>query len=290
MEEFKAQGARTDTAPGDGEQGFMLMGLIVAMAIILLMLGIAASEAAFTIRREREMESARRANQYVRAIRRFYLKNGNRYPVSVEQLENTNHIRYLRQRYVDPLTRKADYRPIAVGQNKTTAKGFFGEPLAGLPTSGLGALAGSTSAAMPAPAGSGGVGGAPGTVSPGGTPVPTDSLGSAAGMASNMGSGLPGAMGPFIGVGSSASGPSILIVNEQTTYESWEFLYDPRVEKLKAAALLNAGVGSNKASDFGAQPKAPDATTNPTNPTNPTPTNPNPTNTQPNGVTPQTQP
>ena len=115
----------------------MLLGLIVVIAIILIGLGVAASEVAFSLRREREVESARRANQYVRAIRKFYIKNQH-YPGAIEQLEKTNNIRYLRQRYVDPLTGKADYRLIPVGQNKTTVKGFFGQPLAGLATTGSG--------------------------------------------------------------------------------------------------------------------------------------------------------
>jgi hypothetical protein len=59
-----------------------------------------------------------------------------------------------------------------------------------------------------------------------------------------------------MGVGSSAKGDSLLIVNEQTTYDTWEFLYDPRVEKLKAAAALNAGVGSVGAGQIGQTPGA----------------------------------
>jgi len=47
-----------------------------------------------------------------------------------------------------------------------------------------------------------------------------------------------------MGVGSSATGDSIITVNEQTSYQTWEFLYDPRIEKLKAAAALNAGAQS----------------------------------------------
>ncbi len=132
----------------DAEQGFMLLGLIVAIAIIMLFLGVAASEMAHTVRREREVESARRANQYVRAIRLFYLKNGGRYPGSVKQLENTNTIRFLRQQYVDPLTGKADYRLIAVGQNKTQVKGFFGQPLGGIASAGLGSAAGMQSSGL----------------------------------------------------------------------------------------------------------------------------------------------
>jgi type II secretory pathway pseudopilin PulG len=92
-------------------------------------LSVAASEVAFRMRREREAESVRRANQYVRAIQLYYRKF-QRYPTTIEQLENTNNVRYLRRQYVDPLTGKADYRLIGVGQNKTTVKGFFGEPLA----------------------------------------------------------------------------------------------------------------------------------------------------------------
>jgi hypothetical protein len=44
-------------------------------------------------------------------------------------------------------------------------------------------------------------------------------------------------------VGSNATGPSIITVNGQTTYETWEFLWDPRLDQLKVAAALN-GAGS----------------------------------------------
>ena len=57
-----------------------------------------------------------------------------------------------------------------------------------------------------------------------------------------------------MGIGSSATGNSILVVNEQTTYETWEFLYDPRIEKLKQAAALNAGASSVGAGSLGQTP------------------------------------
>jgi type II secretory pathway pseudopilin PulG len=263
-----------------GEDGFMLLGLIVAMAIILLVLGVAASKVAFSLRREREVESARRAEQYVRAIRKFYLKTQH-YPGSIEQLENTNNIRFLRKRYVDPLTGKDDYRLIAVGQNKTTVKGFFGQPLTGIPTAGLGSAAGMQSSGVPgAPTGAGAFGatgtggfglttGGGTTAGPGGTttggspgtPGSAGGSGSTLGSAQGMASALPGGVGPFMGVGSSATGSSILIVNEQTSYESWEFLYDPRLEKLRLAGALNAGAGSVGAGSLGSTPGAPGNTT-----------------------------
>jgi len=245
----------------------MLLGLIVTVAIILIVLSVAAAKVAFSLRREREQESARRAKQYVRAIQVYYKKFG-RYPGSIEQLENSNGVRYLRKQYVDPLTGKANYRLIAVGQNKTTVTGFFGEPLTGLATGGLGAAAGMQSngigdAAQSSGApGAGGTPGSPaaqgstgstnsnspfggsfgfgGSSGSGGSPGPggTPGLGSVAGMGS---SGMGGSFGPFMGVGSSATGHSILVVNGQTTYQSWEFLYDPRIELLKLAAALNGG-------------------------------------------------
>jgi type II secretory pathway pseudopilin PulG len=280
----------------EAEQGFMLLGLIVAIAIILIVLGAAATKVAFSLRREREVESARRADQYVRAIRRFYLKNQH-YPASLEQLENTNHIRSLRQRYVDPLTGKADYRLILVGQNQTTVKGFFGEPLAGLATTGLGSAAGMQSPGMGGPTAGGGYAVAVGTNpngsgagSTGTTTSPTGAAG-ASGVAGATGAaattattgttdalngtqgattGLPGSVGPFMGVGSSASGNSLIVVNEQTTYETWEFLYDPRLEKLRQAAALNAGAGSAGAGALGTTPGAL-GNTNGATPTNTTP-------------------
>jgi type II secretory pathway pseudopilin PulG len=277
MKSDKAQTAGGKAGPQpSSEQGFMLLGLIVVIALVLIALSVAASKEAFTLRREREEESAHRANQYVRAIQLYYKKFGH-YPGSIEQLENTNNIRFLRQRYVDPLTGKADYRLIPVGQNQTTVKGFFGEPLAGIASAGLGAAAGMQSNGIGGAAGANGAFGASGAFGPTGATGAAGStnasgssgafggssgsfggssgsfgdssgafggssgLGSAAGMQSPAGMGLPGSTGPFMGVGSSATGNSIITPNEQTTYQTWEFLYDPRIEQLKLAAALNGG-------------------------------------------------
>src|SRR5260370_10148953 len=148
------------------ERGFMLVGLIVAIFLVLLALSVAAPKVAQELRREREVEAVHRGNQYVRAIRLYYRKFGH-YPGSIEQLEKTNNIRFLRQQYVDPMTGKADWRLIKVGEAKTTVKGFFGQPLAGL-TSGLGSAAGMASAGPAgAAAGSGPGSSAYGSSSPG---------------------------------------------------------------------------------------------------------------------------
>jgi len=297
MKSDKAQTAGDKAGPKpSGEQGFMLLGLIVAIALVLIALSVAASKEAFTLRREREVESARRANQYVRAIQLYYKKFG-RYPASIEQLENSNNIRFLRQRYVDPLTGMADYRLIPVGQNQTTVKGFFGEPLGGIASAGLGAAAGMQSNGIGGAAGVNGAFGASsafgasgafgassatGPTGASGTAGSSDAsgssgafggssgafggssgafggssgLGSASGMQSQTGTGLPGSTGPFMGVGSSATGNSIITPNEQTTYQTWEFLYDPRIEKLKQAAILNGGADALGGGTLGQSPNS----------------------------------
>jgi type II secretory pathway pseudopilin PulG len=291
-----------------GEEGYLLLGAIVAIALVMIALSVAAVKVSFALRREREVESMRRAEQYVRAIREYYLKFG-RYPGSVDQLVNTNNIRFLRQKYVDPLTGKADYRLIIVGQNKTTPKGFFGEALSGLSGTGPGAGAGGgmgnnsaanglgvnglgangansaqSGSANTATMGFGGVApqgtqaNGPGTSSmqgtglqgPGSQNGPSATTGSGGPGTGGSGSGGPGSnLGPIMGVGTSATGNSILTVNEQTTYDTWEFLYDPRVERLRQLGQLNSGVGSagpggNPAGLGGATPvgAAPGAGTN----------------------------
>src|ERR1700723_3729169 len=45
-----------------------------------------------------------RGTAYMRAIQHFY-KKFNRYPSRVEELENTNNLRFLRRRYTDPMNR-----------------------------------------------------------------------------------------------------------------------------------------------------------------------------------------
>jgi type II secretory pathway pseudopilin PulG len=241
---FKFRGPRfEERQPAQhGEQGYMLLGLIVAIALILLALSVGASKVAFSLKREREVESARRANQYVRAIRVFYRKNNKMYPGSLEQLENTNNVRYLRQRYVDPLTGNSDWKLIKVGTNKTQVKGFFGEPLQGIAGAGLGSAAGMQSANV------GGPGAKPAT----GT-TPTAATGTTLGATTPSAFGAP-VSGAFMGVGSSATGRSIVEWNGQTTYQEWEFLYDPRIELLIAKAMLNSGLGTAGSGALGQTP------------------------------------
>ena len=298
------------SCPGP-EEGFALVGLIVAIFIILLTLSVAAPTVARALRREREVEAVHRADEYVNAIRRYHLKTG-AYPGSIEQLEKTNNIRYIRQKYANPMTGKPDWRLIKVGENKTTVKGFFGQPLAGIANTGIGGssagtagstsssaggtTSGSTSSAFGGSTGSTGntaAGSALGTdagtsngfgspsTSSFGTPGSSGGTGpSPAGLGSG-GTGSPSGIGssgsPFLGVGVPTSGAAIIVVNEQTTYPEWEFLYDPRIEQLRSKVnIFGGGMSSTNSSSLGALSGNASSTTN-TNPPPPPPTSsPNP--------------
>ncbi|NYF77773.1 type II secretion system protein [Granulicella arctica] len=256
------------------EQGFMLVGLIVAIFLILLVLSIAAPKVARGLRREREVEAVHRGNQYVRAVQVYYRKVGH-YPGSLEQLEKTNNIRFLRRRYEDPMTGKPDWKLIHLGEAKTTVKGFFGQPLNGLAGSGgLGSAAGMSSgigsgnsnsstfgssssgsssfgSASSGPTSSGSSTSSSGSDTPPSTFGSSGSSGST-GFSSQSATSFQGTGAPIMGVGSAASGNSIIVLNEQTTYPTWEFIYDPRIEQLKAkASLFGGGMTSTSASSLG---------------------------------------
>ena len=119
----------------------MLLAVVVMVALVLIALSVAAPVVARQLQREKEVESQHRMQQYVRAIQLYQRKFPGQYPASIKVLENTNNVRFLRHVYVDPLTGKADYKLIHLGEQKTKIHVFFGQELAGLAAS-LGSAAG----------------------------------------------------------------------------------------------------------------------------------------------------
>src|ERR1700674_2199685 len=94
------------------QRGYMLITLMLALAVITIALLTVLPEIGQQIRRDREEEMRHRGTAYMRAIQHFYKKFG-RYPMRVEELENTNNLRFIRKRYKDPINRDA-----ATGQEK----------------------------------------------------------------------------------------------------------------------------------------------------------------------------
>src|SRR5215471_15901186 len=113
---FAAGAARTSLA---GQRGYLLLSVMLLVTIMLIMMAIEAPRIAQQIQREKEQELVDRGKQYAMAIKRFYHKNG-AYPVSLEQLEDTNHIRFLRKRFKDPMTPEGEWKLIHVGEAQFT--------------------------------------------------------------------------------------------------------------------------------------------------------------------------
>ena len=107
-------GRRGDKKPGRSESGYALLLIFAMAAALALMLYVELPRVAFEKQRDREQALIQRGEQYKRAIQLYFRKFKN-YPPSIEALENTNNVRYLRRRYPDPLTGKDEWRLIHVG-------------------------------------------------------------------------------------------------------------------------------------------------------------------------------
>jgi type II secretory pathway pseudopilin PulG len=213
------------------EEGFVLIAVLFFVAILMISLTVALPKVKQELQRDREIETMHRGKEYVRAVRLYYRRFGT-YPTSIDALVMTNNIRFLRKRYTDPITGKDDWKPILLGQNKApTAMGPFGEPLDGV---GVVTSAGLSGGGTPTP--SGGAASSPGDSSTDGT------TGSDSNSTSEAGSINTGqTYGPIIGVSPATHNQSILNYKKKNHYNEWEFVYDPRVDRL----------------GFGLQPTAP---------------------------------
>lgn len=92
------------------ERGYILLALMLMVALLSLGLLAEVQNIELQIRRDREEEMIHRGTQYSRAVRLFFVKF-KRYPANIQELENTNNIRFLRKRYKDPITGK-DFKPL----------------------------------------------------------------------------------------------------------------------------------------------------------------------------------
>ena len=93
------------------EEGFLLLGVLFMILLIMMALAIAAPKMAESIRRDKEIETVHRGQQYARAIKIYYAKYG-RYPNTIDQLVKSDNQRFLRKRYLNPMTGKDDWRII----------------------------------------------------------------------------------------------------------------------------------------------------------------------------------
>ena len=263
---------RRSILAGGGEAGYAVLLAIFLVASLLLFAAVAAPNVLTEGRRLREQEAIWRGNQYVRAIRLYYQKNG-KYPSSLEDLTKPNAagVHFLRKAYKEPMN-KADgsWRLIYVtgsgqlvgsvhyhtlqemavaaafaGQLPGGAAGFASQLFGGInQNQAAGAQAGAAGQPGAAPGQQGAaqpnqVPGAPqsgagltGQNSPNGS---QDSLFSSTQPAPLAAVDSPVFGGSVIGVASKVKQSSIAVYQGGKTYFEWEFIWNP---------LMNANGGA----------------------------------------------
>lgn len=109
------------------ESGFALLFVFLMAAAAALLFYLELPRIAFERQREKEQLLIERGEQYRRAIQ-LYVRKFNRYPAEISQLENTNNIRFLRRRYKDPMTGKAEWRLIHAGPGGVLVDSVLNKP------------------------------------------------------------------------------------------------------------------------------------------------------------------
>lgn len=234
----------TTRRPGPSERGYILLMLMLFVTLLVIAAGVAAPTIAFRVRRDREEEMIHRGTQYSRAIQRYVKKTG-RYPSRLEDLENTNNIRFLRRRYKDPVTGK-EFKLLHVGEVQlASSPGIAGASPIGSPAAQAGgaALQGAAgtllgaAAAQAAPGLAANPAAASGTDAAGAdaTAANPDASKSDSSPAGGIGSAqLTSAVfggGPIVGVASISKAQTIREFNHKNHYNQWQFIYDPTMDR-----------------------------------------------------------
>ena len=190
------------------QSGYILLVLIFMMALMMLAVLAVAPRVDQQVKRDREEEMIHRGAQYARAIKRFYRKFG-RYPTTIEQLENTNNVRFLRKQYKDPMTEDGKWKFLHPGDVK-----IGNTPNVGTPVSAMGANTQQPTGLT-------------------GTNPGTSITGPGSGSSSTTTSGAANSQigGFIIGVASVSQAEGIHAFDDKTHYNEWYFVYDPTTDR-----------------------------------------------------------
>ncbi len=252
---------------GNRSDGYVLLTLILFVALLAIAMTALAPAVVQQIKRDREEELIHRGVQYSRAIK-HYFKKFRRYPTKIEDLEDTNNVRFLRKAYKDPVTGK-DFKILRMGDvqmsfgpgltgatsaaNLASQSGTFGSgngPFAG---SAFGAIGGNTFGANNFGGGAFGSNAASASAAAANANSPPASGQDASGANpdQSLTPGAPGAPGtstppgqattnadnkvfgggPIVGVASISKEKSIRIFNKKDHYYQWQFIYDPSTDR-----------------------------------------------------------
>jgi type II secretory pathway pseudopilin PulG len=230
------------------EQGYMLLYLLFLVAILSISLVTIVPKLKFVLQREREQEMVHRGEQYRRAVRRYYRKMG-AYPPTLDVLESTNNLRFLRKRYKDPINKNQDFKVVtqmelmkAMATSLSNNTGVAGAQTLGQP------IGSDNPTGDPGPA-SAPVAAAPAASTPAPDPSanasdPSSQTGIANSDPNNrsplpftpvvpqsQGPTMGGGIGGLVGVVSASNDETIRIYNKKNHYKDWLFIYDPTSDR-----------------------------------------------------------
>lgn len=190
----------TKRKPATRQRGYVL--LVIMLFATMLVIGAYAGARLYVgkLKRDQEVEMVHRGAQYTRAIKAYYRKF-RRYPANLEQLENTNQIRFLRRRYKDPITGE-DFKLLHLGEVQLQPRGATGASNPGVSAANLAAGSPLSQGRSPLTTASG-------------APVAGGSVGGA----------------PIVGVQSTSKKTAILEFNGKNHYDEWQFVYDPTFDR-----------------------------------------------------------
>ncbi|MBV9307048.1 MAG: hypothetical protein JOZ45_12950 [Acidobacteriaceae bacterium] len=97
-----------------GERGSALLVVLIMAAVIAILLYRELAVAAFEAQREKEQQLIDRGEGYAHAVK-LYVRRMGSYPPSLDALEDTNRMRFLRRRFKDPFTGEGDWRLLHAG-------------------------------------------------------------------------------------------------------------------------------------------------------------------------------
>ena len=241
------------------EQGYIMLTLLLMVALMIIFAAAIVPSITFEIKRDREEEMIHRGVQYSRAIRAYYRKFG-RYPAKIEDLENTNQLRFLRKRYKDPLTGK-DFKLLHFGEAKMAMSGMGAGVIPGANVLGANGQLNGPNGLQPTSGfgNSGAFGANPNTpfvqnsqyanpqnsnanatqmssdsTQSGSTQTGSSTTGTGTDSSSNSGDKLASTTfggAPIVGVASISKEKTIREFDKKKKYNEWQFVYDPTFDR-----------------------------------------------------------
>jgi hypothetical protein len=232
----------------------MLLILMFFVAVLTFSMMTVLPKAVQQMKRDNEEEMIHRGTEYARAVKKYY-KKFNRYPNSIEDLENTNNIRFLRRRYKDPMSKDGNWKLLHITDVQqgvsnpnfgVSQAGNFnptqGAPATGQPLGGLGAVAQGNPGGQKADESQSSTETSTTGLSTSSTPGssgPTTStsssstslFGSSSSPSAGGQTGQTYGAGGIVGVASVSKAKSIREFGKKANYNKWMFIYDPSQDR-----------------------------------------------------------